>query len=153
MKQLLEEVLYALEFASDMTKPDGLAGCNCPVCNVMPKVVAQLKEFDDPAELRWYDSHGNAKDIHRFSGTIVESVNGNVPLGGSQVVYDCSEPIRMDWEKRNADAEIASHAKRLALELECLLLSTKDTAAVTKWWDTAHEALQAYHDACREVYK
>ena len=43
--------------------------------------------------------------------------------------------------------------RALALELECLLLSTKDTATQTKWWDTAHEALQAYHGACREVYK
>ena len=33
-------------------------------------------------------------------------------------------------------------AHRLALELECLLLDTKDTAAVSKWWDSGHEALE-----------
>ncbi|MEL7087637.1 MAG: hypothetical protein AAGL98_04225, partial [Planctomycetota bacterium] len=38
-------------------------------------------------------------------------------------------------------------AARLALELECLLLSCKDTAAVSKWWDSAHEALQQFRDA------
>ena len=37
-----------------------------------------------------------------------------------------------------------SIAGRLALELECLLLDTKDTAIVSKWWGTAHEALEDY---------
>ena len=41
-------------------------------------------------------------------------------------------------------------AHRLALELECLLLDTKDTAAVSKWWDSAHEALEQWRDYCRE---
>ncbi|MDG2617713.1 hypothetical protein P7L53_15845 [Thermoleptolyngbya sichuanensis XZ-Cy5] len=36
---------------------------------------------------------------------------------------------------------------RLALELECLLLETRDTAAVSKWWDSAHEALEMWRDA------
>ena len=45
--------------------------------------------------------------------------------------------------KRLADEEAAAH--RLALELECLLLDTKDTAAVSKWWDSAHDALAAWH--------
>lgn len=35
-------------------------------------------------------------------------------------------------------------AKRLALELECLLLDCKDMAAVSKWWDSAHEALEQH---------
>ena len=38
-------------------------------------------------------------------------------------------------------------AKRLALELECLLLSCGDTAATSRWWDSAHEALQMHRDA------
>lgn len=42
------------------------------------------------------------------------------------------------------DAVFAAHAKRLALELECLLLDTKDTAALSRWWDSANEALYAY---------
>ena len=29
---LLREALYALEYASDMTKPEGLQGCGCPIC-------------------------------------------------------------------------------------------------------------------------
>ena len=35
-------------------------------------------------------------------------------------------------------------ACRLALELECLLLSCNDNAAVSKWWDSAHEALEQH---------
>ena len=52
---------------------------------------------------------------------------------------------------RKHDHVAASHAKRLALELECLLLETKDTAALSKWWDTAMEALNNYHTALQEV--
>ncbi|NBS69539.1 hypothetical protein EBT31_11595 [bacterium] len=50
------------------------------------------------------------------------------------------------------DEIIASHAKRLALELECLLLSTRDTAAKTKWWDSAHEALTQYQADIDRLY-
>ena len=41
-------------------------------------------------------------------------------------------------------------AHRLALELECLLLSCADTAATAKWWDSAHEALEQWREFCRE---
>lgn len=41
-------------------------------------------------------------------------------------------------------------AHRLALELECLLLDTKDMAIVTKWWDSANEALEQWREFCRE---
>lgn len=37
-----------------------------------------------------------------------------------------------------------AQARRLALELECLLLSCSDHAAVSKWWDSAHEALEMF---------
>jgi len=41
-----------------------------------------------------------------------------------------------------------SQAHRLALELECLLLSCTDTAATAKWWDSAHEALEQWRKFC-----
>ena len=47
---------------------------------------------------------------------------------------------------------IADQAKRLALELECLLNDTQDMAKVSKWWDSAMEALQLYRDACAVAY-
>lgn len=36
---------------------------------------------------------------------------------------------------------------RLALELECLLLDTKDLATVSRWWDSAMAALDGWHKA------
>jgi hypothetical protein len=51
-----------------------------------------------------------------------------------------------------ADRQIAAHAKRLALELECLLLSCNDTAATSRWWSSAHEALQQYQDDLDRLY-
>ena len=41
-------------------------------------------------------------------------------------------------------------AHRLALELEALLLSCNDNAAVSKWWDSAHEALEQWRQYCQE---
>jgi hypothetical protein len=49
-----------------------------------------------------------------------------------------SQPAESKREDFEADA------KRLALELECLLLSCKDQAAVSKWWDSAMEALEQH---------
>lgn len=37
-----------------------------------------------------------------------------------------------------------AQAHRLALELECLLLDTKDNAIVSKWWDSGMAALNEY---------
>ena len=48
--------------------------------------------------------------------------------------------------------QVAAHAKRLALELECLLLSCEETAAVSKWWASAHAALGEYQDAIDRLY-
>lgn len=47
-------------------------------------------------------------------------------------------------------ADAFPQAHRLALELECLLLGTKDTAAVSTWWDSATDALDQWHTFCRE---
>ena len=44
----------------------------------------------------------------------------------------------------NATAWAQAH--RLALELECLLLDTKDNAIVSKWWDSGMEALNEYQE-------
>ncbi len=46
-------------------------------------------------------------------------------------------------------ADAFPQAHRLALELECLLLGTKDTAAVSAWWDSATDALDQWREFCR----
>lgn len=43
------------------------------------------------------------------------------------------------------------HASRLALELECLLMDTRNDAAQSRWWDSAHEALEQWRQAVREM--
>jgi hypothetical protein len=40
---LLDKSLYALEYASDMTKPEDMSGCNCPICTVIGEIEA-IKE-------------------------------------------------------------------------------------------------------------
>ncbi len=52
----------------------------------------------------------------------------------------CSETPAAPDQWTDADSDAA----RLALELECLLLDTKDTAIVSKWWDSAHDALELH---------
>jgi len=37
-----------------------------------------------------------------------------------------------------------SDAARLALELECLLMDTKDLSVVSKWWGSANDALELH---------
>jgi hypothetical protein len=72
-----------------------------------------------------------------------------VKRGGVEVGTVIPRSTLDDYRK---DHQIAAHAKRLALELECLLLSTKDTAAQSRWWDSAHEALDQYRSTLDELY-
>lgn len=53
-------------------------------------------------------------------------------------------------EGYTAPPDAFPQAHRLALELECLLLSCTDTAAYSKWWDSAHEALEQWRTFCQE---
>ena len=43
--------------------------------------------------------------------------------------------------------DLLATCHRLALELECLLLDTKDSAPVSRWWDSAMAALDGWHKA------
>lgn len=43
-RTILEDALYALEYASDMTKPTDMQGCTCPICVMGPKLRELLKE-------------------------------------------------------------------------------------------------------------
>ena len=50
---------------------------------------------------------------------------------------------RIEELERERDTAWAQ-AHRLALELECLIMDTKDNAVVSKWWDSAFEAIEEY---------
>ena len=41
---LLREALYALEYANDMTKPEDLQGCECPICTNITALRERLDE-------------------------------------------------------------------------------------------------------------
>ena len=57
------------------------------------------------------------------------------------------ESLRSELAALKAENETAwAQAHRLALELECLLLDTKDNAIVSKWWDSGMEALNEYQE-------
>lgn len=57
------------------------------------------------------------------------------------------ESLRSEIAALKAENETAwAQAHRLALELECLLLDTKDNAIVSKWWDSGMEALNEYQE-------
>ena len=47
-------------------------------------------------------------------------------------------------DEREALEDAESDAGRLALELECLLLSISDMPAVSRWWGSANEALDLH---------
>ena len=56
----------------------------------------------------------------------------------------CPEvPSEVECLRQQLDAAWAQ-AHRLALELECLIMDTKDNAVVSKWWDSAFEAIEEY---------
>jgi len=59
------------------------------------------------------------------------------PAGGASVLTD-----GLAGTQRLLDVEAAGH--RLALELECLLLDTKDLPTVSRWWDSGMQALEEW---------
>ena len=49
------------------------------------------------------------------------------------------------------DIDFFTPGARLALELECLLMDTRDAAVQSRWWDSAHEALEQWRQAVRDM--
>ena len=49
------------------------------------------------------------------------------------------------------DVDFFTLGARLALELECLLMDTRDAAAQSRWWASAHEALDQWRQAVRAM--
>ena len=56
------------------------------------------------------------------------------------------ESLRQQLAAAQDDASTAwAQAHRLALELECLIMDTKDNVIVSKWWYSAFEAIEEYN--------
>ena len=78
-------------------------------------------------------------------------------LDGLSEPYDVMKAIaalreRLAQPEPTADEVIASHAKRLALELEGVLLECEDTSATSKWWGSAYQAIHNFHDDVDRLY-
>ena len=81
-------------------------------------------------------------------------------VGSSHIIaknarYALREELAQPEQEPVANSDLYSISGRLALELECLLLDTKDISIVSKWWDSAHEALDQWRKfhlrACTEL--
>ena len=59
---------------------------------------------------------------------------------------DLDEAADMIESLQRQRDDLAASGQRLVLELECLLMDTRDTAIQSKWWDSAHEALNQWRD-------
>ena len=76
----------------------------------------------------------------------------SLTANGVNRIGDTVAELRMENAQLLAAIEATSNAEqtkeaaghRLALELECLLLDTKDLPVVSKWWDTGMEALEEW---------
>lgn len=43
-RKAMEDALYALEYASDLTKPEDMSGCSCPICTAIVVLRGVLAE-------------------------------------------------------------------------------------------------------------
>ena len=99
-----------------------------------------------------------ACDHHETCPTCVPSLYKPKALGvkltaeGVNRIGDTIAELRIENAQLRAALEATSNAEetkeaaghRLALELECLLLDTKDLPTVSKWWDSGMHALEEW---------
>ena len=50
-RELMQQALEALEYASDATKPEGLNGCECLICKAIPALSERLAQPEQEEEL------------------------------------------------------------------------------------------------------
>ena len=89
----------------------------------------------------------------KFAGSMIRAENGDTIATVSEYGLQSESPdaqsanarlIAAVAAEREACADAESDAGRLALELECLLLSISDMPAVSRWWESANEALDLH---------
>ena len=110
-----------------------------------PATPEDMKVYDGIAAGYFADAQQATPDRHL---TVTTNRHGDAVMVSWQddehrileVVWerDPATPEPVGWTDADADAA------RLAMELECLLLDTKDTAAVSRWWKSANEALDLH---------
>ena len=90
-----------------------------------------------------FDSLFDGSDAHLLPTDIVERLRGSCSHGTLlELAQEAADEIeRLRKERDN----YASTGHRLALELECLIMDTKDLPVVSKWWDSAMHAIEDWH--------
>lgn len=78
--------------------------------------------------------------LRRESNSTADPIKADVMRQAARHMEDTENRYRAEIET------LCSQGQRLALELECLLLSCTDTAATAKWWESAHEALEQWRE-------
>ena len=102
---------------------------------MMEHIVEFLRSMDEP---EMADEVANAHNrLECYSTGITNQI-----IESLRSVAEKSLAELAALKAENATAWAQAH--RLALELECLLLDTKDNATVSKWWDSGMEALSEY---------
>ena len=152
-KEAMKQALEALEKAQPRLAPYGeqdWIDCKAAITTLHSAIHAtELREQAETQEpMACVACEGNPK-------------GENIPCAVCGATPPAAPVQEQDSAKRSADSaesfcnqeiqDLTSLGARLALELECLLLECKDTAAVSKWWDTAHEALADWHDYLWQV--
>ena len=149
------EIVAIRKYGADMFRAGRLAAC-APVAptdeNRALDLLATMFDayengvqcYEDPEEQTGYLGHALQLDDDTFHAC-ADLLNRRRPVKSAHAAPTAPAPQPAGWT--NADADAA----RLALELECLLLDTKDTAIVSKWWQSANEALELHRARLQEV--
>lgn len=103
-----------------------------------PAAQTEREAFEGWARPNGYDLRRNDVLGHYSSIDTSRAWSGFRAGRASLPAPQQATPEPVGWTDADADAA------RLAMELECLLLDIKDTAAVSRWWKSANEALDLH---------
>lgn len=118
----------------------------CMTCGQPPRVLGATQQATPAQEVHPLASRCYAMSEPHLSGyrlvlgfETLEAVGAaHTWVANVRKAPQQATPEPVGWTDADADAA------RLAMELECLLLDTKDTAAVSRWWKSANEALDLH---------
>ena len=99
-----------------------------------------------------YHAEGMLRKIERVEAerdnawTELREIREAISANPEESTLDEVVKLRQQLTAAQDDASTAwAQAHRLALELECLIMDTKDNVIVSKWWDSAFEAIEEYN--------
>jgi hypothetical protein len=136
-----------------------------------PIPVREVEPLFEIEVSRPFPEHITVDDFRKFvisTLTDADSVKGPHPAithcdnCGCDWLDNGLNPIGCPYCKLSAETEASRRTPtkevdfftpgaRLALELECLLMDTRNDAAQSRWWDSAHEALEQWRQAVRAM--